>query len=254
LRGRPNVSAFFRAAATVFVANYDQALAKNDALMSRQTRHLVIHNGSAATDQAAEALSKPAFDIVFLGRLHPQKNPLALADILLALRPLAPTLGIIGVGECEAALRERLQQVGAAHQVRFLGSRPSAEALGLLAQSRVMVLPSVSEGLPVAVIEAMQLGVPTVASNVGGLGELIDDGDTGFLVQPDDMALFADRLRCLLLNEPRRLRMGRAAQARARSTFSIERNVERHLGLYNYVAWQPKTDQAGLILAEQSGA
>jgi len=241
-----------RAAATVFVSDFDRGLASNDGLIPGRSEHVVIHNGAMAAKKDPSV--EPEFDIAFLGRLHPQKNPLLLADILLALRPLEPVLAIIGDGECETALRERLRQAGVAHQVRFLGARPSPEALRLLERTRIQVLPSQSEGLPVAVIEAMHRGVPTVASNVGGVGELIEDGVTGFLLRPDDIAGFADRLGCLLVDEPRREAMGEAARKRARSAFSVERNLEQHLALYDHVARPSMDDALRLVRWERCDA
>jgi glycosyltransferase involved in cell wall biosynthesis len=82
-----------------------------------------------------------------------------------------------------------------------------------------------------------------VASNVGGVGELIEDGVTGFLMRPDDIAGFANRLGCLLVDEPRREAMGEAARKRARSAFSVERNLEQHLALYDHVV-RPSMDDA----------
>ena len=107
----------------------------------------------------------------------------------------------------------------------------------------MLLLPSQSEGLPVAVIEAMHRGVPAVASNVGGVGELVEDGVTGFLLRPDDIVGFANRLSCLLVNEARRKAMGEAARKRARSAFSVERNLEQHLALYDHVG-RPSADDA----------
>jgi glycosyltransferase involved in cell wall biosynthesis len=241
-----------RAAATVFVSDFDRGLASGDDVIPDRSPHVVIHNGAMAAKKDPNI--EPQIDIIFLGRLHPQKNPLALADILLALRPLEPVLAIIGNGEYEAALRERLRAAGVAHQVRFLGARASAEALELLGRARVLVLPSRSEGLPVAVIEAMHHGVPAVASNVGGVSELIEDGVTGFLVEPDDIAGFADRLGCLLADEPRRVAMGEAARTRAQAAFSVERNVEQHLALYDHVRRPSADDAIGLLRWERCDA
>lgn len=243
-----------KARATVFVSDFDRGLATSNDVMPEHAGHMVIHNGSARTCGTAEGGVEPSIDLVFLGRLHPQKNPLALADILVSLRPLEPELVIIGDGELEAALKQRLLEVGVAHQVRFLGPRPLNEALQLLAQARVMVLPSASEGLPMALIEAMHRGVPTVASNVGGVGELIEDGITGFLVAPGDTQVFADRVRSLLLNELLRITLGRAAQALARSAFSVERNLNQHLALYDYIVGRAETNNIDLIRRQRCDA
>jgi glycosyltransferase involved in cell wall biosynthesis len=234
-----------RAVATVFVSEYDQSFAIRDDVLPNPSRHLVIHNGTAAVEATGQ---EPLFDLVYIGRLHAQKNPLALADMLVALRPLQPSLAIIGGGECEAALRERLQQAGVLQQVTFLGSQPSDKAIALLSRARIQVLPSFFEGLPVSVIEAMHLGIPTVASNVGGLPELIGDGTSGFLVPPADVSGFAERLRCLLEDEPRRVAMGMAAREKARSAFSLQHHVDQHLALYDDMMHRPVPSGSGLLL------
>lgn len=237
-----------KAAATVFVSDYDRSLAVGDDVLPNRSHHLVIHNGAAELEAAGRSGREPLFDIAYLGRLHAQKNPLMLADILVALRPMQPSLAIIGGGECEAPLRDRLQQVGALHQVTFLGTQPSGEAIALLSRARIQVLPSSFEGLPVSVIEAMHLGIPTVASNVGGLPELIENGTSGFLVRPMDVAGFAERLRCLLQNEPRRQAMGQAAREKARSAFSLQRNVDQHVALYGSMIRRPASSGSGPFL------
>jgi glycosyltransferase involved in cell wall biosynthesis len=219
-----------RSNATVFVSNGDARIAQQDRLVSRTTRYHVIHNGSPAA--AIAAVAQRSCDIVFLGRLHFQKNPLILPEILAALRPQRPTLRIVGAGEYEAELRQRVAQAGLAAQVTFSGTRPHAQALELLAQARVMLLPSRWEGLPVSIIEAMQRAIPVVASNVPGTDELIADGETGYLVGCEDIIGYADRLKRLLLNEDLRRRMGEAARRRARDHFSPEQVVKAHFALY----------------------
>lgn len=261
--GKPAATRFFakaverfcahRSAVTVFVSKYDRNLALNDGVMVRGSRHTVIHNGGSAGPPVSPAPG-PGFDIAFLGRLHPQKDPLGLADILLALRPLQPTIGIIGSGPCEAALKERLEQAGISHQVRFLGARPADEARALLARARCLILPSISEGLPVAVIEAMHLGVPAVASRVGGVGELIIDGETGILVRPGDYAGYADGLRRLLTVEADRAAMAQAARQRAAEAFSLDRMLGRHMALYRHVSQPRRAGEAGLIQPEWADA
>jgi glycosyltransferase involved in cell wall biosynthesis len=237
-----------RAAATVFVSDRDRSFAVGDDVLPNRSHHLVIHNGTAAVEAAGQSGQEPLFDIAFLGRLEAVKNPLALADFLVALRPMQPSLAIIGGGECEAPLRERLQAAGAMHQVTFLGTQPADKAIALLSRARIQVLPSLSEGLPVSVIEAMHLGIPTVASDVGGLSELIDDGTSGFLLPSMDIAGFAERLRCLLQDEPRRRAMGQAAREKARLGFSLERNVDQHVALYGSMIRRPVSSGSGLVM------
>ena len=101
-----------------------------------------------------------------------------------------------------------------------------------LARAKLMLLPSRWEGLPVSVIEAMHRGVPVVASNVRGTNELVIDEETGFLVPADDVRAFADRVGRLLLDDRLRVGMGARAIARARSEFSLARQIEAYAAVY----------------------
>lgn len=220
---------------TVFVSRHDAEIARREGLIGRRTCWKIIHNGSPWAEPSAPA-QMPSFDIVYLGRLVPGKNVLILPRILLALRPARPSLCIIGGGEAEVSLRRAVGEAGLAGQVTFLGSLRQSEAVAYLSSARVLILPSRWEGLPMCVIEAAHRGLPTVASNVGGTREVVTDGETGYLVEVDDVASYAQRLRQLLDDESLRRKMGQSAVAKAREEFSIERQVSSYLGLYSRLA------------------
>ncbi len=224
-----------RAMATVFVSNSDAQIARQEGLIADEGRCHVIRNGCREAE-AAIAPGRPGFDIAFLGRLHHQKNPLILPEILAALRPACPTLCVIGTGEYETELRRRLGEAGLTDQVTFCGARPHAEALDILSSARVMLLPSRWEGLPISVVEAMHRAIPVVASNIPGTDELIVDGQTGYLVDIEDARGYADRLRRLLTDERQRREMGQTALRHAREHFSLEPQVRAYLSLYGRVS------------------
>ena len=117
-------------------------------------------------------------------------------------------------------------------QVTFLGALEHADALAALAQARVMLLPSLWEGLPVSVLEAMHRGIPVVASNVPGTDELVIDGRTGYLVPTQDAQAYAERIARLLADAPLRARLGAEAIVRAREHFSIDGQLAAHAALY----------------------
>jgi glycosyltransferase involved in cell wall biosynthesis len=218
-----------RADATVFVSTHDRETAVKVRLLPSGAPMHVIPNGA---DHAEPSIEEPEFDIAFLGRLHRQKNPLILPQILTALRPLRPSLCIIGAGALESSLREAAAAAGVAEQMTFLGGLGHADALAVLGRVRVMLLPSLWEGLPVSVLEAMHRGIPVVASAVHGTEELVADGDTGFLVPVADVSAYADRVRRLLTDDELRARIGARALARARAAFSTEGQVAAHIALY----------------------
>lgn len=230
-----------RSNATVFVSNGDAKIARQEGLIDDQDHSHIIRNGCPEADTAIIPES-PKYDIAFLGRLHFQKNPLILPEILTAMRPARPSLCIIGSGEYEDELRRRIKEAGLSEQVTFCGAQPHAQALDILASSRVMLLPSRWEGLPISVVEAMHRGIPVVASNIPGTDELIVDAQTGYLVDRDDVVGYADRLNRLLVHEDLRRGMGRAALRQAREQFSLEPLVTAYLSLYHRV--YNRTDRA----------
>nr|WP_294550796.1 glycosyltransferase family 4 protein [uncultured Rhodopila sp.] len=191
----------------------------------------VIQNG-VEVDIEPEQEANRLYDIGFLGRLVPQKNPLLLCDILLAMLPLRPTLQVIGGGPLESELRSRAAALGLAEQLTMTGELPRDEALRALARCRAFVLPSLNEGQPLAVMEAAHLGVPAVASAVAGTREIISDGVTGYLVPVDDVAGYADRLGRLLKDPDLAGGMSLAARNRAAADFCFQRIVDANLRIY----------------------
>ena len=108
----------------------------------------------------------------------------------------------------------------------------------LLAEAQIFVLVSNWEGLPLVVLEAMRAGLPVVASDVGGVGEAVVDGETGFLVPRGDGSLLKDRLRRLLADPGLRVQMGLAARKRYEEHFTVERMTEAVWGVYRRVLGQ----------------
>ena len=119
---------------------------------------------------------------------------------------------LIGQGPLEAEIRELQQQLGLGPRVTLLGRRD--DATRVLAGCDVFVLSSRFEGLPVALMEALGLGLPVVATRVGGIPELVTDGVEGLLVPPGAPDRLADALMTVLDDAPRRAAMAAAALAR----------------------------------------
>jgi glycosyltransferase involved in cell wall biosynthesis len=167
------------------------------------------------------------------GRLLPLKGLVYLLRAIASLRVEFPNLvlEIAGSGPERATLEREAQTLGLSDGVRFLGW--VEELAPVLARWEVFVLPSLEEGFPMAALEAMAAGLPVVASAVGGVPELVEDGRTGYLVPPRDPAALADRLRVLLLDPVQQRAFGAAGQARVRDHFSAERMVTRIAEIYD---------------------
>ncbi|WP_300978584.1 glycosyltransferase family 4 protein [Flavobacterium sp.] len=120
-------------------------------------------------------------------------------------------------------------------QVSYLGSIPYAEIKAKIAEATLCVFPSFAEAFPVSWLEAMAMGKPIVASNIGWATEMIDDGKSGYLVDPRDHNLFADKIIDLLKDEQLRLDMSKEARNRVESIFDIQKialqNVKYYRGI-----------------------
>lgn len=138
-------------------------------------------------------------------------------------------LAIAGEGAERPALEAQAAGLGVAPRVHFLGYREDADAV--IGALDVFVLPSLNEGLGKVLVTAMALGIPVVASRVGGVGDVVEDGRQGLLVSPADPATLADAVTAVLEDRPRAAALGAAGRARA-PHFSAEVMLKRHAELY----------------------
>ncbi len=152
---------------------------------------------------------------------------------LLLARVPGARLCLLGDGPEEARLREQASALGVEASVAFLGGVP--DVAPRLRAADAAVLPSRTEGMPVALIEAMSCGLPVVATAVGGSAEVLRDGTTGRLVPPDSPAALAEALAEALL-EPAASARGRAARADVLARFAMDLVADRFLALYRKLA------------------
>lgn len=152
----------------------------------------------------------PAGTFVFVGRLTAQKALPVLFDALEQVD--GARLEIVGDGEERPALERRAATGALAGRVRFRGALPREEALAELAGARAAVLSSAWENLPHAAVEALSVGTPVVSTAVGGVPEVVHDGQNGLLVPPNDPAALAGAMRSVLEDDALRDKL--AAEAR----------------------------------------
>lgn len=127
-------------------------------------------------------------------------------------------------------LLHMIEQFGLGERFRFIGHQ--ADVLPFLYASDLFVLPSRSEGFSNALLQAMAAGLPCIATRAGGNAESVQDGDTGFLVEPEDSNTLADRV-CRLLQDPQQAReLGRAARQRVVENFRLESMIEKLTAVY----------------------
>lgn len=171
------------------------------------------------------------FDVVFLGRIVNQKNPLLLVDIALNL-PTDISFAIVGDGDLMIEFQERLNLNGIASRFRFFGSLDRELGLQVLSRSKIFVLPSFWEGLPIAPIEAMAIGLPVVASAIQGTNEIVVDGVTGFLIDGFDPIKYAQAIEAILSNEELHRNLSKASITRAGEFFNRQPNSLKIFNFY----------------------
>jgi len=172
--------------------------------------------------------------VAFVGRLLFNKGPqylVAAAPLVLARHPTTEFV-IIGDGPLRPRLEHTIARQGLSHAFRFLGTRRDVPALLADPTLSLLVRPSLSEGLPLTVLEAMACGLPVVATPVGGTAEVVRDDETGYLVPPRAVEPLAAAI-CRLLDDPVHARaLGANGRALVEREYSWERITEQTVALY----------------------
>lgn len=189
----------------------------------------------------------PGGPVVFAGRLYPEKGLDVLVEAIAELGS-GVRLDVAGEGP-ERPRVERLAARIAPSQVRFLGRLPRREVFDMIAGAGVVVVPSRSyENQPLVVLEALASGVPVVASDHGGLAELVEPGVDGMLVPPGDPHALASALRALLADPQACLRLGRAGREKVARAFAPAAHLAGLHSLYRE-AMQRVASRRGPLLA-----
>jgi len=208
-----------------------------------------LHASLPAREEARRALGvSPAATVIgYVGEITERKG---LADLVEALAIVArpdgaspagahagldrsPVVLLAGEGPFAAAIREHAARTHLDDRLRLLG--PLRPPHAVYAACDIFVLPSHSEAMPLALLEAMAAGRPVVATAVSGVPEVVRDGVEGYLVPPRDPESLADALARMLADPPGRERMGIAAKRRVEEAFSVERMVAVTCALYGEV-------------------
>lgn len=194
----------------------------------RSESQLVIPNAVQMPDvELTRPCMHGASDLTlgFLGRLAEQKNPFFLLDIMEALRAEPVRLVIAGDGPMRESLTAGFYTRGLLHKVEFLGMVSGPEQV--MPRTDLFLLPSLWEGMPYVLLEAHAFGVPCLASRVVGNTDVVDHGVTGFLLDPQDPAAWADQIKQMSRDRQLVQAMGERAREHAARHFSIEGMVDR---------------------------
>jgi glycosyltransferase involved in cell wall biosynthesis len=215
--------------------------------------HIAISRGLARYLAQTEGFREDSFEIVHygitpngeptpyvdavprllcVGRLIPIKGHIVLLRAFAAAKKEVPCLelDIAGRGPLEPALRALTRELGIADSVRFLGY--VAPIQSAIERSAIVVVPSMGEGFGMVALEAMERARPVIAAEIGGLGELVRDGETGLLVTPGEAEPLREAIVRLAGNLPLAAEMGSAGRRRALRDFLEQRCVDRTEILY----------------------
>lgn len=198
----------------------------------------IVHCGVVPTDYGAASRGPYGKRILFIGRLSAVKGATLLLKAVASLSAAHPdlTLTIIGDGPDRASLEDQVGNLGLSAVTRFLGYQPQGAVAEALKRSDILVLPSFAEGVPVVLMEAMASRVPVIASRVAGIQELVEDGNSGFVVPPGDVAILAERVDRLLLDPELCARMGAAGRAKVEAEFFVDYEAEKLAALFGRAA------------------
>ena len=231
---------------TEFVIRESDAVTAVSADLARRTRESFCFSGSRPCEilvipnfvdtdlfhpSAAPDRVRGRGHAVHVSNFRPVKRvPWLLRAFALATRGTAATLTLVGDGPDQRACRELARELSISDRVIFLGERDALPEL--LAAADVFALTSSEESFGLSALEAMSCGTPVVATRVGGVPEVIEDGVTGLLSPVDDIEGFSRRLAQLLFDAGLSERMGTAARATAEKRYTRASVVAHYEGLY----------------------
>ena len=195
----------------------------------------------SSTSHAAREDGRGPSTVLFVGRLVERKGVSYLIEALGQIPQRDARLVIVGEGPERPRLEGRVRELGLSARVEFRGRVSDAELRRAYEEADVFVLPSVldsrgdTEGLGVVLLEAMNYGVPVIASRVGGIVDIVSDNETGILVPPGDAAALAAALDRLLADPGRVRELGEAGRRRLAERFSWDAIVSRMESVYRSV-------------------
>lgn len=172
---------------------------------------LISENDILVQSACQQVCHKQDLRLLYVGRLSGEKGVAILIDamhILTKRNGIGAKLTIIGAGEEEDSLRAKVRQLALGNCVNFMGHIPYGEdVLRLFKESEIFVLPSLTEGFPKTLLEAMANCTPIIATSVGGIPELVKNGFSGILAPPGDASGLANAIRRLHSNKELRVRL-----------------------------------------------
>jgi glycosyltransferase involved in cell wall biosynthesis len=227
----------------ITVSDFDRELALAVGIGSHQ-QVITVHNGMP--DINSELRADPArhpVRLVMVARFEPQKDHPTLLRALGGLRQHAWELDLIGDGPLLPEMERLCGELDISQRVRFWGQRLDVDAR--LAEAQISLLISNWEGFPRSILEAMRAGLPVIASQVGGIGESVQDERTGYLVGRGDEELLRTRIEQLLVDAELRRRLGAAGRVRYEQHFTLAHTVAKTLAVYQQILAEQQSARDG---------
>lgn len=187
-----------------------------------------------------EKLPAQTDDVIYAGVLTPLKAVHVLIEAFAGLENEFPQMSLYLAGKAQdrdyaARLEHLIASLGLGEKVQFLGAIQQSKLARQIASARVLVLPSSSEGLPRVLIEAMLVGTPVIATRVGGIPDIVQEGINGYLIPPNDVEALTERLREVMTDSEVNA-MGERAREFAAKFFSESAYVEGYRRLIEVTA------------------
>ena len=219
----------------ITVSKLDYSIAQQQLKVHQQQLEL-IHNG-IEKDQSFEQVKSDTINaecnVICVARFDIPKDHRTLLLALQQIKHSPWRLKLVGSGPLLAEIKQLAGQLDMSEKIEFLGER--SDVAELLTQADLFVLLSLWESLPISIIEAMRAGLPVIASDVGGITELVDDGVSGRVVAPGNIAAAAEALCALITDPSMRHSMSTASKQKFEQQFTAELMLNKTLGCYHQV-------------------
>jgi len=219
----------------ITVSQYDYELAVRKKAVPLE-KLAVIHNGLPWRDvisSRAEGVGSEPLRLLMVARFQPQKDHDTLFRALSELRHLPWILNLVGDGPDREVVEELSNSLNLSDRIIFLGQRRDVPEI--MEHSDVYLLISNWEGFPRSIVEAMRAGLPVITSGVGGCGEAVSHGESGYVVNVNDVGNLKNYLELILKNPELRIQMGAVGRSRYETYFTFKSMYEKTVDIYQEI-------------------
>jgi glycosyltransferase involved in cell wall biosynthesis len=203
----------------------------------------VIHNSVYGLPTINTETQTASADCVTVARIEPWKG---IAELIQIAIQNQWSLHVVGEGSLRQSLENQVQENKANHLIKFIGAVPKSQVFTEIAKAKVFILNSSYEGLPHIVLEAKAVGVPVIATAIGGTPETITDGVNGFLVTLGDLDELTQKIRFLLNHPEERQRIGMAGYQQVKTNYSFDAMLQETEKTLKSVCIKAKTSDIKL--------